>query len=335
MSHTILITGATGFIGGNLVRACVAKGWSVRALVLPGDPAASDTARNGAEIHIGNICDPSSLTGAFQGADIVFHCAGLVTDWAPEAQFRTVMEAGTANVCEAALAAGVRRLVHVSTNDVFGLVEGEVIDEAFPRKPWGEPYPDFKILAEERVWAAHARRLAVSVVYPCWVYGEGDRTFVPLLADAIEKGEMVFWRRNALMWPAYIGNVVDLMLRLATDERAVGKGFLVHDGQEAVLQDFCAAIAEAMGHKPPGRQIPYGLAMMAARILEFAWKVTGRKSRPLLTTYAVKNLGSQLRFSIARAEVVLGWKPPVPYQIGLERTLDWLRAQDLSKLVKP
>lgn len=331
MAETVLITGATGFIGGHLVKACGARGWQVRALVLPGDPADGDAAAYGAGIHTGDICDPSSLTGAFQGVDIVFHCAGLVTDWAPEAQFRAVMEAGTANVCEAALEAGVRRLVHVSTNDVFGLVEGVVINEGFSRKPWGEPYPDFKILAEERVWAAHARGLAVSVVYPCWVYGEGDRTFVPLLADAIGKGEMLFWRRNALMWPAYIGNVVDLMLRLATDERAVGKGFLVHDGQEVILQDFCAAIARAMGHKPPRRHIPYGVAMTAARVLEFTWKATGRRSRPLLTTYAVKNLGSRLRFSIARAERELDWTPPVSYGTGLARTLEWLGSVDLTK----
>ena len=330
---TIFITGATGFIGGHLVRTSRAEGHDVRALALPQDPGAETLRRAGVTVFSGDIRDAGAVARGMAGAEIVYHCAAVVTDWAPRRLFAEVTVGGTENVCRAALATGVKRLVKISTNDVFGLDESVVLTEESPLKPWGEPYPDFKIQAEEIAWRYHREQgLPVTMVYPCWVFGPGDQTFVPLLADAILNNDMIFWRREVLVWPAYVDNVVDLMRRIASDDRAVGRGYLVHDGQFTTLQEFCAVIAKTLGADPPRRHIPYAAAYATAVVMEALWKMTRRTARPLLTTYTVKNLGSRLRFSIDRAARELDWRPPVSYPEGMRRTMDWLLTLDRKSL---
>ena len=329
----VLVTGATGFIGGALVRANLAKGYAVRAFHLPDDPEAGGLDQPGVEKFAGDITNPGSVRDAAQGMDIIFHCAAIVTDWAPESLFHSVMVAGTENVCQAAVAANVSRLVDLSTNDVFGTNENVVMDESMPLCSWNEPYADYKIQAEKVVWKYHREHgLPATMVYPCWVYGEGDRTFVPLLADAIIKKEMVFWRKDALVWPTYIDNLTDLLVLIAEDDRAVGNGYLVHDGECTTLQEFCAGIARALDAPPPTFRIPYAVAYGAAVLLERLWKLMKKQERPLLTTYTVKNLGSRFRFSIDKANHDLGWTPKIGYNEGFAKTMAWLKTLDLDSL---
>jgi nucleoside-diphosphate-sugar epimerase len=89
------------------------------------------------------------------------------------------------------------------------------------------------------------------------------------------------------------------MLLISEREEAIGEGFIVHDGESTTLQEFCARIANAMNVPAPQLRIPYSVAYLAALCMEAIWKAGKFKSRPLLTTYAVRNLGSRLRFSIA------------------------------------
>ena len=165
----VLITGATGFIGGNLVKANISKGNHVRAFVLPGDPDEPKLKSLGVETVRGDIREYDAVRRAASGMDIIFHCAAVVTDWAPWKLFEEITIGGIENVCKAAVDAGVSRLVDISTNDVFGTDESVVMDETFPLKPWGEPYPDSKIQAEEITWRYHKeKKLPVTMVYPCW-----------------------------------------------------------------------------------------------------------------------------------------------------------------------
>jgi nucleoside-diphosphate-sugar epimerase len=229
------------------------------------------------------------------------------------------------NACRASLESGVERFVEVSTNDVFGLKEEVMIDETYDFSRWHEPYPDTKLEGTQIAWDFFKKGLPVSMVYPCWVYGPGDSTFVPLLADAIEKGQLIHWRKDVIIWPAYVENVVDLLMVISGHPSAVGQGFLVHDGQSDTFQNFSCKVAEAIGARKTNVRIPYLAAYAAAYVMEFIWKTLGRKSRPLLTRYAVKNLGSRLQFSIRKAQELLGWHPPLSYEEGFRRTIEWLK----------
>ncbi len=331
--NRVLITGATGFIGSHIVNANLTVGNHVRALVLPGDAGGENLKQKGVEVVEGDIRDFAKVREAVGGCDIVFHCAAVVTDWAPKKLFREITVGGAENIARAAVEANVKRLVDMSTCDVFGTREDIVMDESMPLQYWGEPYPDSKIDSEKIMWRYHREKgLPVTMVYPLWVFGEGDRTFVPLLADAIIKKEMIFWRKNAIVWPTYIENLVDLLMLIAVDDRAVGNGYLVHDGESTTLEEFCDGIASALGVPPVKTYIPYWSAMAAARLMEFIWRLFRIEKRPLLTTYTVTNLGSRFRFSIEKAERELGWKPKVPYREGFHRTMEWLKTLDVAQL---
>lgn len=329
----VLITGATGFIGRHVVKANLAKGNKVRALVLPGDAGEAWLKKQGVEVIPGDIRDYESVRRAVGNVDIIFHTAAIVTDWAKKDLFWEVTVGGAENICRAAVDAKVSRLVDISTCDVFGTDESVVMDESLPLQYWGEPYADSKIDAEKVMRKYHEEQgLPLTMVYPLWVFGEGDQTFVPLLADAIIKKDLIFWRKGAIVWPTYIDNLVDLLMLISEDERAIGNGYLVHDGESTTLEEFCAGIAEALGVPPIKTYIPYGLAMAAARLMEFLWRLFRIQKRPLLTTYTVTNLGSRFRFSIEKAERELGWKPRITYREGFQKTMNWLKTLDVASL---
>ncbi|MDE0856840.1 MAG: NAD-dependent epimerase/dehydratase family protein, partial [Nevskia sp.] len=112
------VTGGSGFVGRNLLAALLARGDSVVALAR--SLAAMQTVRAlGAEPLAGDLVDVAAMSAGMRGADVVFHCAAKVEDWGDPAEFRRVNVEGTANVIAAARAAGVRRLVHISTEAVL------------------------------------------------------------------------------------------------------------------------------------------------------------------------------------------------------------------------
>ena len=321
-----LVTGGSGFIGRHLAERSAALGDDVAVLDVPGARGLADLERKGIRVVRGDICDPANVAAAMKGRDVVFHCAALASDWGPWERFHEVNVVGTETVCRAAAHAGVSRFVHIGTSDVYGLVEDAVIDETFPHRPWGEPYPDTKIRGVEVVADYRASHdLPAVVVHPCWVYGAGDEKFVPVVAEAMRRRELVLWRKDALVWPAYVDNLVDLLFLAADHDAAVGQTFIAHDGASDTFREFCAKVAAGLGLHPPRLTVPYGLALTAARALEWTWRRLRRQSRPLLTTYAVENLGSRLRFSADKARRVLGWTPRVSYEEGLSRTLDCAR----------
>ncbi len=329
----VIITGASGFVGGHLVDENLKRGNVVRVLVLEGDPKEEVLREKGIEVIIGNITDFECVAHACDGMDIIFHCAGIVTDWAPKQLYLDVNVLGMENICKAAVKAKVERLVYMSTNDVFGPIEDVVMDETFPLKKWGEPYPDTKIDAEEIAWKYFEEfQLPITMVYACWVYGKGDITFVPLLADAIIKKELIFWRKDVHVWPTYIDNLIDLLMIMSVDQRAIGKGYLVHDGEMVTLQDFCEEIARTLDVPPITTYIPYWLAKFVGWFMEKWWRLMRKKSRPLLTTYTVTNLGSRFNFSIDKAKRELDWVPKISYNEGMETTMQWLKTLDFKTL---
>ncbi len=324
-----VVTGAGGFVGGALVRRLLAEGDQVRAVVLPRDPAAATlrAAHSGHALEVveADVTDLVALAPAFAGATRVFHAAALVHAWAPRQRFRAVNVGGAVNVARAAVEHGVGRLVHVSTTDVFGFADGgRVLDESSPYRRWNEPYADTKIEAEEMLWSwRRARGLPLTVIYPGWVYGPGDRAFFPGLADAIAGGLMTFWARDVRLAWVYVENLVDACVRASETPAAVGEGYIVFDTLDGpTLEDVCARIATRIGARPPTRHAPYGVALGVARLLEGAWRVVGATSPPPLRSVDVKAFGDQWRFVNDKVRRDLGWSPRVDVDEGMRRALD-------------
>jgi|SRR5579862_4777421 len=328
-----VVTGAAGFVGQALVRRLLADGDYVRALALPGDPCLSELRALGApsqlEVVEADITAASGIDATFADATRAFHTAALVHAWVPWEKFRAVNVGGTQNVARTCRAQGVR-LLAVSTSDVFGIPDAdELMDETSPVKPWNEPYADTKIEAEQWLWAFHRdTHLPLSIIYPGWVYGPGDKAFFPNLARAIDDGLMMFWFRNAKLPWVFIENLVDACVLASKHPAALGQGYIVHDEADGpTLEHVCARIATVIGKKAPTVHVPYALAFSAATVAQRVWRWLGLAGPPPLLTVDVKAFGSQWHLSAQKIRRQLGWAPRVSPEHGLKLALRALAEQ--------
>jgi len=328
-----VVTGAAGFVGQALVRRLLAEGDTVRGIALANDRFLPELRSCGSKDQLqvveADITDAASIAAAFQDATRAFHTAALVHAWAPWERFRAVNVGGTQNVARACRQHGVR-LVAVSTTDVFGIPDGdEILDEASPVKRWDEPYADSKIEAEQWLWAFRRDTdLPLSIIYPGWVYGPGDKAFFPNLAQAIDDGLMMFWYRGVKPAWAYIDNLVDACVLASTHPEANGHGYIVHDDSDGpTLEEACARIASVIGKRPPTRHVPYALAYGAAATVQGVWRALGIKGMPPLLTVDIKAFGYQWNLSSQKIRQQLGWTPQVATEEGMQRALRYLGEQ--------
>ena len=326
---TSLVTGAAGFVGLALCRRLLADGERVRALALPGDRRLPELRALDVEVVEADVTDGAAIAPHFADVDRVFHVAGLVHGWHPWARYRVVNVGGTQSVARAAHAAGVRRFVHVSTSDVFGIPRlGGVLDESRPYEAWNEPYPDTKIEAERWLWQFHRDSgLPVSVIYPCWVYGPGDEALFPGFAQAIRDGLLIFWQRDTTLAWVHVANLADAIVLAGTDPAAVGQGYLVHDDADGpTLEEVCARLAAILGRPLTPRYVPYAVALAAAAALQGVWRVLRLKGAPPVLTNDVKSFGFRFRFSNAKLRA-LGWSPRVGIAEGMEQAFAYFASR--------
>jgi nucleoside-diphosphate-sugar epimerase len=329
----VVVTGGSGFVGAALTRRLLDHGATVRVISRFAESPARQALEAGArsagrlEWFCGDIADAASVRAAFHGARTVFHAAALVNSHAPRAVFDRANVQATETVCALSLEAGAGKLVHVSTCDVFGLPRGkEIITEETPYRRWREPYADSKIRAAEIVKAFRARGLVTSIVYPGWVYGPGDRNFVPALRRQLESGLMPLWGPAGFeLHLVFVEDLVDGLIA-AAGEAADNDDFLMLDESSGVeMGDLCGHIAAHFKLTYRALKVPYA-AMHAAAWLSQHVARLGFSDKPLLTTTDVKSFGYRFRYSAAKARRVLGWAPRTPVRAGLSAALDWCAA---------
>jgi nucleoside-diphosphate-sugar epimerase len=244
MAMNVLVTGATGLIGNALVHKLVAGGRRVRALVREPERARR-LLPTGVELVRGDITARESLPAAMHGMDRLFHTAGMPEQWqSDETLFDKVNRQGTVNVLEAALAAGVKRVVYTSTMDVFAAPRGGTLVEAnIDAHPKPTAYERSKQAAEREAEAIRQRGLDVVYVNPSAVYGPSpvhvglNSIFLQVLnrqAPALPPGGVSV---------AYVDGVTDA--HLAAGERGVsGERYLVSDTHVST-RELATAIVQA------------------------------------------------------------------------------------------
>jgi nucleoside-diphosphate-sugar epimerase len=333
-NQAMLVTGGTGFVGGAVAQRLRSEGCTVRALVRRNyDPTALTAV--GCELCYGDITDAASVVEAMRGIDAVVHCAAFASDWGPRETFEKVNTEGSRHVFDAALQCGARRVVHISTTDVFGIyTDGRVIDDSFPLKKPGFPYSDTKAEADRMALAyTQERGLPVAVIRPTYIYGPGDRTFLPEVVDAMRTHQMAFIGSPHNTIPlCYIDNLVDAILLALTRDKAVGQGYIVSDGAVVTWRELTDLLAAQLDLPKVKLTIPLPLAKAAAVATETLAKIARFTRRPALTRYEIEIGGRDLRYSNRKICGELGFSPRVLPAEGLARTIVWLRSVDLSKI---
>jgi nucleoside-diphosphate-sugar epimerase/predicted dehydrogenase len=244
----VLVTGAGGFLGSRTAELLHGGGsCDVRALVRR-PASAARLARLPLEVVLGDVCSPDDMRRAVAGCDAVVHCA-VGTDWPPEAAFKVTV-GGTAAVARAALEAGVRRFVHISSMAVHGNHPPANLDESVSLDPGtGTDYGRAKYLAEQAVWDAAKKGLSAIALRPARIYGPWSRTFTVRPLTALHTNSLVL--RGDADTPAnmvYVDNVAAAIFHaLAAPEGTVGQAFMISDPDQLSWRAFYEYFAAAVG----------------------------------------------------------------------------------------
>jgi nucleoside-diphosphate-sugar epimerase len=324
----ILITGGNGLLGRHLVTALQDQGMSARVLALP----AEDTSwldQHGVAVYRGDIREPDTLTAPMSSVAAVFHLAGMMGLWRPMADYRAVNVTGTENVCRAALAEGVPRLVHVSSWTVYGMDLGQPAREEFLLKPFSEPYAVTKAagdLAVQRMIAE--QHLPAVIIRPGTFFGPGDRLHFGRMADRLRagKGVIVGAGDNALPF-VYVTDVVQGLMLALDRPNAVGQAFNITNDSPLTQREMLEAIARETGSSPPRVHAPYRALYSAGYLAERLAMVTGTEAQPVVTRLGVKLFGTDNRHAIDKARRELGYHPRVDLREGVRLAANWYLAR--------
>ncbi|GAB3463842.1 NAD-dependent epimerase/dehydratase family protein [Massilia terrae] len=318
----VLVTGASGFVGAAVAHALQQQGTRLRVLVRESS-ARRNLAGLDAEVAVGDLRDPASLSRALQGVRYLFHVAADYRLWVPEpADIERTNVDGTRNLMRAALENGVERVVYTSSvatlrvgSDTVAATEDEPLA---PSEAIGA-YKRSKVVAERLVEGMAAEGLPAVIVNPSTPIGPRDVRPTPTGRIIVEaaRGRM----------PAYVEtglNVVDVDdvaqgHLLALERGRIGERYIL-GGDNISLRELLAEIAALTGRRAPRVRLPVAPLVPLAKAAEALARITGRE--PFLTCDGLKMSRNRMHFSSQKARNELGYASR-PHVEGLQAALDW------------
>ena len=316
----VLVTGASGFIGWHVARLLAASGLPVRAMTRGRNPVPDLNV----EVVRGNLTDPASLERAVDGCGVVYHVAADYRLWSPNpAELYQSNVEGTRHLLQAALAAGVERVVYTSTVGCIGFVDGGLGDETTPVSlaEMSGHYKRSKYLAEKVALEFAAKGFPVVIVNPTAPVGDHDFKPTPTGQTIVDflRGRM----------PAYLDtglNIVDVrdVARghlLACEKGRAGERYIL-GGENLTLEQIFAELSRQSGVPAPRLRIPYAVAWTAAAIGGVIANWTGMPPRAPLV--GVRMAKKKMWVTHAKAESELGYSPG-PATAALRNAVAWFR----------
>lgn len=323
----IFVTGATGYIGGALVRRLAAAGHEVRALVRPtsSEGALRQLGELGVATFVGDLADRYSLREGMSGADWVIHAAAELDFAAPAARMQSVNVQGTENVASLAYKLGVGRLLVLSSIAAFGGSPEDgtpATEETPPRQPFPSQYSASKHGADQAVAAWERRKLKVNTVYPSLVYGPpGKKSGSNAVIGNFLRGRIpvLVAADKPTSW-IYIDDLVAGIERVM-DRGPAGRKYLLA-GEIATPRQLAGKIHRLGGARPPRIELPLGLVRGLVPLAQPLYRLAGR-SAPF-TADQLRSLTRPWAFDDRRAREELGWQPR-GLDAGLPPTIESLQ----------
>ena len=321
-----LVTGGTGFIGANVVRALLHRGADVRALVRHGSDL-RNLAGLDLELVYGDLRDRRSLEAALKGCGSLFHVAAVYALWTPHRdEIYDSNVAGTVNILEAALSSNVQKIVYTSSVATIGLLADDSPgseDIAIRPEELVSDYKRSKYLAEQEVLKYAQRGLPVVIVNPSFPVGPWDIKPTP------SGQRIVNFLRGKI--PACVDtglNVVDVEdvaigHLLAAEKGRVGERYILGH-VNLTLAEIFQLLEQVSGVKAPRRRIPYTVAYLAACVSELVSRTITHKA-PFVTLAGVKLSRQRMFFDATKAVRDLAL-PQTPAREALAKAVRWFRA---------
>ncbi len=309
---SVLVTGAGGFLGHHLTRRLVESGARVRALVRYNSrndhgllELLGEEVREEIDFQGGDLRDPSAVSQAVHGADLVFHLGAVVSIPYSYVHPTEVVETnvlGTLNVLMAAVEHKTPRVIHASTSEVYGTALETPIPESHPLQGQS-PYSASKIGADKLAEAfQRSYDLPVATIRPFNAYGPGQsaRAVIPAIITQALTGDRIYLgSTHPTRDLTYVDDTIEGFLAVAGSDEAVGRVINVGTGREIAIGDLAAKIIEIVGRD--------------VKVVTDEERVRPPRSEV-----------QQLVADSTKAESLLGWKPAISLEDGLKRTVDWI-----------
>ena len=319
----VLVTGASGFLGSAVAADIVAAGHEVRCFQRR--PSGVD----GATDALGSMTDPAAVTAAVSGVDAIVHLAAKVSLAGNPADFETVNVGGTRTLLGAARAAGVSRLVFVSSPSVAHTGASITGSDALPADPAHArgDYARTKAAAELLALAADSPELRVVAVRPHLVWGPGDPQLTERIVERARAGRLpLLGHGAALIDSTYVDNAASAIAAALDRVDAVhGNAYVITNGEPRPVAELLAGICTAAGVAPPAWSVPAGVARAAGSLIEAAWRVFPGEDEPPMTRFLAEQLSTAHWFDQRRTRADLHWTPAVSLDEGLARLAEHYR----------
>jgi len=320
-----LVTGASGYIGSNLIKKMSERGMKTRALVRHTSNTQGLSQLKNIEICYGDVRDVSSLERAVRDCDMVFHLAACVEDWGAYRTFYEVNYLGTKNILNASIKAKVNKFIYISSVGVLDLSRRGVIREDHPYGHFSGYYCRSKAEAEKLIKKS-SDLISTLIIRAPAVYGPKDFLFTWKALKLARKNLLFVIDRGKGIFPyIYIDNLVDIILLASQKEKAIGEIFNITDGTNITVLDFFNHFNHLAGKGNIRISLPYPVAWNLALLLDILNKLTGKP--PLLSWTALEFLTLKCRFDISKAREKLGYEPTVSLKEGMERVKLWLEEE--------
>lgn len=324
----VIVSGATGFLGGALCRRLRNAGVEVVALGRNREKG-SLLKEMGVGFVAMDLGEPpnAALGDSIGGADAFVHAAALSSAWGETAAFMRANVAGTRNAMALARAAGVGRFIFISSPSViFRLADQTLVREDAPLPKPVNAYAASKQLAEAEVLAAPD--LAPIVLRPRAIYGPGDKALLPRLIRAAGRGPLPLLRggsaRTNLTYLEDAARAIETALRAPSAVR--GRIYNIAGG-EVPLRLVVEQAAARAGINVRWRSVPWPLALAAARLTETVARLAPGRREPVITVYGLGLLAFTQTLDISAARTDLGFTPKVGFDEGLDLTFGSVAAQ--------
>jgi nucleoside-diphosphate-sugar epimerase len=329
---SVLVTGATGFIGGRLAQRLVESGYLVKLLVRNRDKLAPSLC-SACEIVQGDLADFAALVSSVRDVSIIYHCAANVNTWDSWDAYYATNVLGVKNLLNTIETEGpnLSRLVHLSTVDVYGF-PADPCDEECDLTGRGFSYGETKLLGESLVTTlGDSLGIPYTILRPTNVIGPGSQ-FISRIGDELKSGIMLKvdgGRVNAGM--LYVENLIDYMIWAAESPRSLGECYNVRDNYDVSWDEFLSRFRVAIEGRGRLVNLPFFAADAIAGVLEFVNHVSRSSREPLLHHLLVRIFGRTSGHSAEKIYQACGHLPMSDFNEAIECSVRWYQDEYLGR----